>query len=129
MAKANNGKAIFLSNCAVWDSKKFKFIKKQEAREILSSLGLKNTFKQNSAISCDEIINMVLLRVDNFLDEIPLIQPAFAYSDCGSFTKNKEKYKNIKETGDSRYIYQNELEKACFHHDVAHGDSRDLPRF
>ena len=58
--------------------KKFKFIKKQEAREILSSLGLKNTFKQNSAISCDEIINMVLLGVDNFLDEIHLIQPAFA---------------------------------------------------
>ena len=78
MAKANNGKAIFLSNCAVLDSKKFKFIKKQEAREILSSLGLKNTFKQNSAISCDEIINMVLLGVDNFLDEIHLIQPAFA---------------------------------------------------
>ena len=72
---------------------------------------------------------MVSVGVDNFLDEIHLIQPAFAYSDCGSFTKNKEKYKNVKETGDSRYIYQNGLEKACFHHDVAHGDSRGLPRF
>ena len=30
--------------------------------------------------------------------------------------KNKEKIQNIKETGDSRYIYQNELDKACFQH-------------
>ena len=30
--------------------------------------------------------------------------------------------KKIKETGDSRYIYQNELEKACFQHEMAYGD-------
>ena len=37
----------------------------------------------------------------------------FTYSACGSFTKNKERIKKFKETGDSRYIYQNELDKAC----------------
>ena len=36
--------------------------------------------------------------------------------------------KKIKETGDSRYIYQNELEKACFQHDMAYGDFKDLNR-
>ena len=30
--------------------------------------------------------------------------------------KNKEKIQNFKETWDSRYVYQNELDKACFQH-------------
>ena len=29
---------------------------------------------------------------------------------------------------DSRYIYQHELGKACFQHDRAYGDLKDLPR-
>ena len=29
-------------------------------------------------------------------------------------------------TGDSRYIYQNELDKAYFQHDMAHRDFEDL---
>ena len=40
-----------------------------------------------------------------------LRQPAFTYSACRPFTKNKEK---IKETGDSRYASQNRLDKTCF---------------
>ena len=40
----------------------------------------------------------------------------------------KERIKKIKETGDSRYIYQNELDKACFQHDRAYGDFKDLTR-
>ena len=36
--------------------------------------------------------------------------------------------KKLKETGDSRYIYQNELDKACFQHDMAYGDFKDLNR-
>ena len=36
--------------------------------------------------------------------------------------------KKIKETGDSRYIYQNELDKACFQHNKAYGDFKDLHR-
>ena len=34
----------------------------------------------------------------------------------------------IKETGDSRYIYENDLDKACFQHDMAYGDFKDLSR-
>ena len=34
-----------------------------------------------------------------------LRQPRFTYSACNPFTKNKERIKNLKETGYSRYIY------------------------
>ena len=43
-----------------------------------------------------------------------LRQPVFTYSTCGRFTKNKERIEKFKETGDSRYIYQNELKKLAF---------------
>ena len=55
-----------------------------------------------------------------------LRQPRFTYSAYGLFTKNKEQIKKFKETGDSRYINQNELDKACFQHDMAYGDFKDL---
>ena len=38
------------------------------------------------------------------------------------FTKNEESIQKFKETGDSRYIYQNKLDKACFKNDMAYGD-------
>ena len=43
-----------------------------------------------------------------------LRQPEFTYSAYEPFTKNKERTQKFKETEDSRYIYQNELDKACF---------------
>ena len=52
----------------------------------------------------------------------------FTYRVCGSFTKNKERIKKFKETGDSKYIYQNKLYKACFQYDMAYGDFKDLNR-
>ena len=42
--------------------------------------------------------------------------------------KNKESIQKFKETGDSRYIYQNELDKACFQLDMVYGDFKDLTR-
>ena len=57
-----------------------------------------------------------------------LRQPGFTYSACGTFTKNKEKIKRFKQTGDSRYIYRNELDEACFQHDMAYGDFKDLTK-
>ena len=47
-----------------------------------------------------------------------LRQSGFTYSACGSFTKNKEIIQKFRETEDSRYIYQNELDKACFQNDM-----------
>ena len=53
------------------------------------------------------IVNKLLLAGDKFISEMILKQPRFTYSARGLFIKNKERIKNITETGDSRYIYQN----------------------
>ena len=76
----------------------------------------------------NEIVNKFLLAGDKFMSEIHLKQPGFTYSACGPFTKNKERIKKFKETGDTSYIYKNELDKACFQHDMAYGDFKDLKR-
>ena len=57
-----------------------------------------------------------------------LRQPGFTYRCCGLFTKSEERIKRFKEIGDSRYIYQYELDKACFQHDMAYGYFKDLNR-
>ena len=74
------------------------------------------------------IIHKFLLPGDKFMAEMHLRQPGFTYSACGPFTKNKERIKKFKETGDLRYIHQNELDKACSQHDMAYGDFKDLNR-
>ena len=51
-----------------------------------------------------------------------LEQPRFTYRACEPFTKNKERIQKFKETGDTKYIYKNEFEKACFHHNMTYGD-------
>ena len=61
------------------------------------------------------------------MPEIHLKQPRFTYSARGPFTKRK-RIQKFKETGDSRYIYQNKPDKACFQHDMAYGDFKDLTR-
>ena len=55
-----------------------------------------------------------------------LKQPGFTYSACEPFTKNKERIKKFKETGDTSYIYKNELDIACFQHDMAYGHFKYL---
>ena len=76
----------------------------------------------------NEIVNKFLLAGDEFMPEMHLRQPQFVYSACGPFTKNKERIQKFKETGDTSYIYKNELDKACFQHDMAYGDFKDLPK-
>ena len=76
----------------------------------------------------NEVVKKILLAGDEFIPEITLKKPGFTYSACGPFTKNKERIQKINESGDSRYIYRNELDKACFQHDMAYGDFKDLAR-
>ena len=71
-------------------------------------------------------INKFLLAGDKFMPEMHLRQPRFVYSACGPFTRHKERIKEFKRTGDTRYIYRNELDKACFQHDSAYADHKDL---
>ena len=62
------------------------------------------------------------------MSEIHLKQPRFTNSACGPFTKNKEKIEKFKERADTNYIYKNELDKACFQHNMAYGDFKDLKK-
>ena len=60
------------------------------------------------------------------MPEMHLKQPGFTYSACGPFTKNKERIEKFMQTGNTGFIYKNELGKACFQHYMAHGKSKDL---
>ena len=73
-------------------------------------------------------INKLLLTGDKFMPEMYLRQPQFTYNACGPFTKHKQRIQKFKETGDTNYIYKNELDKACFVHDAAYSDSKDLTK-
>ena len=68
----------------------------------------------------NEIVNKFLLAEDKFMPEMHLKQPGFTYSACGSFTKNKKIIQKFKETEDTKYIYRNEVDKACFQNDMAY---------
>ena len=65
---------------------------------------------------------------DKFMAEMHLKQPGFTYSACGPFTKNKERIQKFMQTGNTNYIYKNDLGKACFQHDMAYGEYKDLAR-
>ena len=73
-------------------------------------------------------INKLLLAGDKFMPEIHLRQPQFTYSACGPFTKHEQRIQKFRETGDTNYIYKNELDKACFVHDAAYSDSKNLTK-
>ena len=74
----------------------------------------------------NEIINKFLLVGDKFMPEMHLKQPGFTYNACGPFTKNKERIENFMQTGDTNFIYENELDKTCFQHNMAYGKTYDL---
>ena len=74
----------------------------------------------------NNLINKFLLAGDKFMLEMHLRQPQFVYSACRPFTRHKERIKKFKQTGDTRYIYRNELDKACFQHDSTYAYHKDL---
>ena len=59
----------------------------------------------------NNVINKFLLAGDEFMSEINLRQPQFTYSACGPFTKHEQRIQKFKETGDTNYVYKNELDK------------------
>ena len=76
----------------------------------------------------NNVINQFLLAGDKFMPEMHLRQSQFTYGACGPFTKHKQRIQKFKETGDTNYIYKNELDKACFAHDAEYSDSKDLTK-
>ena len=63
----------------------------------------------------NEIVNKFLLVGDKFMPEMHLKQLGFTYSAYGPFTKNRERIEKFMQTGNANFIYENELDKACFH--------------
>ena len=76
----------------------------------------------------NDVINKFLLAGDHFMPEMHLKQLDFTYSACGPSKKNKERIKKVMQTGNTYFIYKNELDKACFQHDMAYGKAKDLVR-
>ena len=74
----------------------------------------------------NEIVNKFLLARDKFMPEMHLKQPNFTYSACGPFTKYKARIEKFIQTGKTNFIYKNELDQACFQHDMAYEKSKDL---
>ena len=110
------------SKCAKFEIKKSRFVKEQEAKGLLSSLGLKTRLSKVPFLGhilfwvyeINKIVNKFLLAGDKFMHEIHLKQPGFTYSACGPFTKNKERINKFMKTGNTDFIYRNDLDKACF---------------
>ena len=71
------------------------------------------------------MISKFLLSGNKFMPKMHLSQPEFTYSACGPFTKNKERIQKFKETGYSRDMYQNKLNKSCFENDMDQADLKD----
>ena len=76
----------------------------------------------------NEIVNKFLLVGDKFMPEMHLKQSGFTYSACGPFTKNKERIEKFMQTGNTNFIYKNELGKTCFQHDMVYDKSNDLAK-
>ena len=76
----------------------------------------------------NKIVNKFLLARDKFMPEMDLKQPGYTYSACDPFTKNKERIQKFMQTGNTNYIYKNDLDKVCFQHDMAYGKYKDLTK-
>ena len=70
----------------------------------------------------NEVVNKSLLVGDKFMPEVHKC----THSASGLFTKNKERIQNFMQKRDTRYIYRNDLDEACFQYDMTYGNYKDL---
>ena len=77
----------------------------------------------------NKIVNKFLLAGDKFMPELHLVDIIVKkYSTCGSFTKHTKRTQDFLNAGKLDYIYKNELDKACFQHDMVYNKYKDLER-
>ena len=76
----------------------------------------------------NEIVNKSLMVGDKSMPQMHLKKTGFTYIACGPFTRNKERTDKFMQTGNTDFIYRNELDKACFQHDMAYDKSKDLAK-
>ena len=134
IVRTKNNRLVMQSKCSVCGTKESRFIKEQEAKGLLSNLGIKTPLRKIlllnilfwMRIKMNEIINKFLLVGDKFMPEMHLKHPGFTYNACGPITKNKERIKKFMQTRNTDFTYKTELDKAYFQHDMAYGKSKDL---
>ena len=77
----------------------------------------------------NSIINKFLLAGDKFMLGLHLVDPIVKkYSACGPFTKHTQRIQDFLNTGKLSYIYNNDLDKACFQNDMAYNKFKDLEK-
>ena len=103
MVKKKNNRLLMQSKFSVCGTKKSRFVKEQDAKGLLSQLGIKTPLSKIHLL----IINKSLLVGDKFMPEMHLKQPGFTYSACGPFTKNKERIGKFMQSGNIDFIYEN----------------------
>ena len=117
MVRTKNNRLIMQVKCSVCGTKKWRFVKEQEAKGLLSNLEIETTLSKipllnvlfwmqfhwsvhdtscKQSIKMNEIVNKVLVVGDKFISEMHLKQPSFTYSACGPFTQKKKELKNLR---------------------------------
>ena len=88
---------MILSKCAICGSKKSNFIKKKEAKELLSNLGIRTPLSKTPLLyKMNNIINKFLLTAHEFMPETHLKDlKAGTYSACGPFTRHKDRINKL----------------------------------
>ena len=127
MINTKNGRLQLKYQCSICGNKKSRFVKEQEAKGILSSLGNINSLSKIPGLNilfqftriikmnkANSIFKKILLAGDKFMPEMHLKQPGFTYRACSPFTKNKQRIQEFMQTGNRSVILKNELDKACF---------------
>ena len=97
--QTNNGRLLMQSKCADCRIKKSRFVKEQEAKGLLSNLGIKTPLSKIfvfvlRCIKKNEIVNKFLLVGDKFMPEMHLKQPL--WSIYKKQRKNGKVYANWK---------------------------------
>ena len=134
MFRTKNNRLIMQAKCSFCGIKESRFVKKQEANGLLSNSVIKIPLSKIPllnvilSVKMNEIVNNFLLAGDKFMPGMHLKEPGFTYSACSPFTKNKERIEKFMRTGNANYIYKNELDKACFQHNMAYSKSKDLAK-
>ena len=76
----------------------------------------------------NKLILKISLTGKKIMTELHIKQPGFTFSACGPFPKYHGRIQKFRETGNLKRLYKIELDNACFAHDAAYSDSKDLAK-
>ena len=74
----------------------------------------------------NKVTNKLLLTLDKIMPELNLKQSDLLTVLVDHFLNIAKEFRNLEKKSNLKYLYRNELDKACFVHDAAYFDSKDL---